>query len=86
MTAVMLKPSWPGTFHRGTLTFAPGVPVTVDDLQFEAIKGDIGKALVYAKVGDDGIPVGKPARDQSPSGVTVAAQAEQPRRGGRRGR
>lgn len=51
---VMLKPSWPSSFHRtvtvdgvkSELFFQPGIPVELSDDQFAGIEHDIGKALL----------------------------------------
>lgn len=54
MAEVMLKRDWPAAFRRtvGTgrslvrMVFEPGVPVEVNQKQFESLKADIGIALL----------------------------------------
>lgn len=85
----MARRTWPGTFHRASIAFPPGVPVILDDTQLAAVKGDIGKALEYCQVLESGQPIGKPAKDQEhPSAITQApeAAASESARTGRRGR
>jgi hypothetical protein len=61
---IMLKPNWPGIFHRtvGTgeqakrLEFAPGEPVEVDADQFKALKADIGVSLFEIERDEKGRP------------------------------
>jgi len=61
---VMLKPSWPGIFHRtvGTgeqakrLEFAPGEPVEVTDEEFKALKPDVGVCLFEVQRDEKGRP------------------------------
>lgn len=70
MYAVILKPTWPGTFRRAvrdadgrpikTLEFALGQPVLLSEAELEAVKGDMGKALVWAALDEDGKPLPKP--------------------------
>lgn len=75
MFAVMLKPGWPGVFHRsvrdkkgevvGRVAFAHGDPQILSELEYASVKADIGISLVYADLDSDGIPTGKAAADQS---------------------
>jgi len=68
---VMLKPRWPGTFHRNVrddagevverLSFVKGKRVELTDEQFEAVRGDIGHALMV--VNEDGKPDKKETAD-----------------------
>lgn len=64
MPEVMLKRGWPGSFQR-TITvgkkttrirFEPGEPVELDSKQVEAIKADIGVALMPCERDSKGRP------------------------------
>ena len=68
---VILKPRWPGIFRRNVrdeagevierLEFHPHKPVELTDEQFEAVRGDIGNALMI--VNDKGKPDKKETAD-----------------------
>ena len=68
---VMLKPRWPGAFHRNVrdengdiiecLVFVNNERVELTDEQFEAVRGDIGHALMI--VSEDGKPDRKGTAD-----------------------
>ncbi len=72
--ALVLRPDWPTTFRRTirddagkpvrTLEFLKQTPVVVTDDEFIAMADDVGKAVVYAAVAADGLPLSKPAKDQ----------------------
>ena len=63
MPLVMLRRDWPANFRR-TVTiskksmsyeFVPGVPVELDGRTIEAMKRDIGKALLPCEVDERGL-------------------------------
>ena len=77
MIALMVKPSWPTTFHRSVrdeagkvvklLRFEHGKPELLDETEYAAVKADVGLALVHADVDAEGLPTGKVAREQVPA-------------------
>ena len=63
MPLVMLRRDWPANFRR-TVTigkksmsyeFVPGIPVELDGRTIEAMKRDIGKALLPCEVDERGL-------------------------------
>ena len=72
--AVLLNPEWPGSFRRTVrnesgkavkvLEFKKGEPLLLDEVEFEAVIGDIGTALCFAHLDSDGVPTGKVAKEQ----------------------
>lgn len=84
MHAVMLKPSWPASFTRSvrdkdskilkTLVFSEGDPQLLDDMEFAAVKKDLGVSLVMAHIDSDGIPTGKVAKETDDKPVKPAAK------------
>lgn len=70
---VMLRNNWPGNFRRAGLEFKPGVPEGLSDEQLEAVKKDLGNALVEVEL--DGI--GRPrVIDRTPPEVPIEDQSE----------
>jgi hypothetical protein len=72
--AVLLNPDWPATFRRSVrdengktlkvLEFKKGEPLLLDEAEFEAVINDLGKSLCFAHLDSDGVPTGKPAKEQ----------------------
>ena len=52
----MLRNNWPGNFRRAGIVFEPGKAVALSKKQYEAVKGDIGSALVEVEIDDLGRP------------------------------
>ena len=62
MPLVMLRRDWPANFRRTVMVgkktvqyeFVPGIPVELDGRTIEAMKRDIGKALLPCEMDDRG--------------------------------
>lgn len=65
MPHVMLKPGWPGTFHRTLRTpaggsraveFGAGQPIELSDAEVASVLPDLGRALVPVNLDEKGRP------------------------------
>lgn len=65
MPHVMLKPGWPGTFHRTlrrpdgssrSVEFGKGQPVELSDAEVASVLPDLGRALVPVNLDEKGRP------------------------------